>query len=337
MNGISVIICCYNSSLRLPVTLDHLIKQQNLGTIPWEIIIINNNSSDNTVEIANTILCNTSINYKIIDEPKPGIFYARITGIKESTYDVLIFVDDDNWLCEDYLKIAYQIMKNNPTVGLCGGVGNGAFEVEPPKWFKQYEGFYAIGDHKRTIEGILPKASSFLYGAGLVLRKQAYLELTNKGFKPLLVGREGKSLNSGDDSELCAAINIIGWNSYFSRDLKFSHFIPKSRLTEDYFNQLLKGLSNSSQICTIYNLVLQKKKPLCFYYLRKFIKNHIDILLIILRKSKTLNTNTINTYHVEKLFLKYIIQNNYKNILKLNHYMRIIKSLSINNSVLEKN
>jgi len=50
--GVSVIICCYNSVKRLPVTLAHLKSQVVFGQIPWEVIVIDNASTDRTAEVA---------------------------------------------------------------------------------------------------------------------------------------------------------------------------------------------------------------------------------------------------------------------------------------------
>ncbi len=50
--GVSIIICCYNSERRLPETLAHLFTQQVSEDIPWEIIVVNNASSDATSRIA---------------------------------------------------------------------------------------------------------------------------------------------------------------------------------------------------------------------------------------------------------------------------------------------
>ncbi len=52
MIGVSVIICCYNSSSRIIPTLQNLVKQRVPNHIPWEVIVVNNASTDNTGEVA---------------------------------------------------------------------------------------------------------------------------------------------------------------------------------------------------------------------------------------------------------------------------------------------
>ena len=100
MKKLSVIICCYNSENRLPETLKHIAKQNIKEGIKWEVVIIDNNSSDNTSNTAKSEWDKhkTNIPLRIITEPKQGLIFAREKGVNEATYDILIFSDDDNWL-----------------------------------------------------------------------------------------------------------------------------------------------------------------------------------------------------------------------------------------------
>ncbi|MCY7278070.1 MAG: glycosyltransferase family 2 protein, partial [Phormidesmis sp. CAN_BIN44] len=122
VNGISIVICCYNSAQRLPETLAHLAAQAIPSTVPWEIIIIDNASTDNTADVARASwLSTSSAPLHIIHEPQQGLSYARLRGFCESTYDVISFVDDDNWVCPEWVQTVSEIMTQHPHVGACGG------------------------------------------------------------------------------------------------------------------------------------------------------------------------------------------------------------------------
>src|SRR5687768_12830335 len=106
MNGFSIIICCYNSASRIDETLRYVSDL----TIPdgknCEVIVINNNSGDNTAELAvakKKIFDQRKIAFRVIEEPRPGLSVARKTGASASFYDTIIFCDDDNHLNPDYL------------------------------------------------------------------------------------------------------------------------------------------------------------------------------------------------------------------------------------------
>src|SRR5688572_10602380 len=99
-NGISVIICCYNSSSRLPETLKHLANQSVPGKINWELIVVNNASTDNTASVAETEWAkyNLEIPLHVVDQPVPGQSAARDKGYEVASHEYLLYVDDDNWL-----------------------------------------------------------------------------------------------------------------------------------------------------------------------------------------------------------------------------------------------
>ena len=100
MTGISIIICCYNSAKRLPETLAHLANQQVDGGVRWELILVNNNSTDETEVVAQNLwgALGSPAPLKIFEEPLPGLSYARNNGMKKAIYEVFLFCDDDNWL-----------------------------------------------------------------------------------------------------------------------------------------------------------------------------------------------------------------------------------------------
>jgi glycosyltransferase involved in cell wall biosynthesis len=134
--GISVIICCYNSASRLPVTLKHL-SQQNVDlVIPWEVIVVDNNSSDNTANIAlsywNASKTNTPL--RVIEEKMPGLSFARKKGIREAQYEYIIFCDDDNWLSDNYIQQAYNLMEQHHFAAAFGGQSEAVSDIPIPEW-----------------------------------------------------------------------------------------------------------------------------------------------------------------------------------------------------------
>ena len=52
--------------------------------------------------------------------PRAGQSFARLRGLAEARYEFLSFIDDDNWVCEDWVQIAYSQMLAHPDVGLLG-------------------------------------------------------------------------------------------------------------------------------------------------------------------------------------------------------------------------
>lgn len=272
--GVSVIVCCYNSANRLPQTLKHLSKQKVPSHVPWEVILVNNASTDETVKVAEKIWAENNPQFVpliILEQPIPGLVHAKELGLAASNYEYCLFCDDDNWLSEDYVRISFEMMEKEPLVGALGGQGEDCCEICAPKWFHSFKGAYAVGPQAKE-SGDVSFSRGYVYGAGAVFRKSALFQLREKGFKSLLIGRKGETASSGEDKELCFGLLIIGFRIWYDERLKFKHFIPKERLTEEYAKKILNGFIQASPILTLYKYVINKReKKLRLLWLKDFI------------------------------------------------------------------
>lgn len=256
--GVSIVICCHNSKERLPATLLHLSHQKVSSDLPWEIIVVDNASTDQTSQVA----------YDCWKEPQPaalrvilesqlGLIHARRRGIREAQYEIISFVDDDNWVCPDWVQVVAEIMCQHPQVGALGGHGQASCEVPPPQWFEQCQAYYALGKQGTGSEDIT-WTRGFLYGAGMTIRKSVWQTLLDKGFSPLLQGRSGKALTSGEDVELCYAMRLAGWRLWYDSRLTFQHFIPARRLNWEYVRKLHRGCGAGALWHLVYQYALEQ-------------------------------------------------------------------------------
>ena len=239
--GVSVVICTHNGARRLPKTLSHLAAQQTLQGIEWEVIVVDNASTDETSIVAESSwLRNPPAPLRVAHEPRLGLSNARHKGIEESKYEIVSFVDDDNWICPEWVQTISEIMRDAPDVGACGGKVEAVCEEDPPSWFGEYARDYAVGPQAEGT-GDVTFTRGYLWGAGLSIRKSAWRHLRQIGFKSLLVGRQGQSLTSGEDSELCFALRLAGWRLWYDERLKLQHYIPSNRLKWNYLRRLHRG------------------------------------------------------------------------------------------------
>lgn len=323
--GISIIICTYNGSERLNETLLHICKLS--FSYSFELIVVNNASTDNTIQVINYVLKSSTIDWKIVNESNPGLSHARWKGVLSARYDIILFCDDDNYLANNYLEVGFGIFNKNTKVGVLGGLGEPIFEVEKPKWFDTFSHSYAVGSLGK-INGVQKKLS-YHYGAACFFLKSALLHLNEIGFRSVLSDRKGDSLSSGGDVELCYAVQLLGYDLYYSDDLHFEHFIEKHRLDRAYYLRLKKGISASFPLLTAYeiykiNTVYQYKKYLfklllrsiliCFYILCQRIlflkRENADVAFVV-------NTSKVNAFfnnyrkavkhflYVNSLFIKF--------------------------------
>lgn len=284
--GVSIVICCYNGAPRLPETIHHIAQQSVPSNVPWEFILIDNASTDNSAELTRSLWAGYNIltPLKVVYEPQPGLSHARLKGFKSAKYDFVIMCDDDNWLQNDYVALVYNIMIERPKVAALGGWGTLAYEIEPPEWIEKAYIFAAGPQAAKSGK----TRESKLYGAGCVIRKSHYKTILHHGFRSLLSDRKGIELSSGGDYELCYAFAIAGYDLRYDERLKFVHFITKERLTWEYFVRYAKESSKCFDVLEAYkfvaiyrieNVAMIRVKDF-FYCLRIFLRINLKRLIV---------------------------------------------------------
>ena len=243
---VSVVICCHNGSTRLGPTLAHLLRQDVPPDLAWEVVLVDNASTDDTERIARTLWPGeTPVPMRVVTEPQLGLIYARLRGLSAARYEIVSFLDDDNWVAVDWVRRVAEIMAADPRVGACGGRTEAVTEMAPPPWFTDYAAWYAVGRQGESTGDITWRRGR-LWGAGLTLRKQAWKDLVENGFSATLSGRSGKQMSAGEDTEICYALRLAGWRLWYAEDLMLRHFIPAGRLTVDYLTRLRCGFGRQS-------------------------------------------------------------------------------------------
>jgi glycosyltransferase involved in cell wall biosynthesis len=262
--NISIIICCYNSANLIKPTLEHLANQK-LDGLSCEVILVDNNCTDNTIEVATNVWdsCGNPFTLRIETEKQPGLSYARRRGIMTAKGEITVFCDDDNWLDENYGLRAYNILKDKPDVGVVGGRGEAVSDIEFPFWFSTYQTSYAVGV-QHTSTGYISQRG-VVWGAGMTLRTKELKRFIECGFNSLFTDRVGTNLSSGGDGEICKWYLLTGYSLFYSEDLIYYHFIGSNRLNLAYLNKLLHGLSGTAKINQMYFNFIKihniKKKP----------------------------------------------------------------------------
>ncbi|MBD2576688.1 hormogonium polysaccharide biosynthesis glycosyltransferase HpsE [Oscillatoria sp. FACHB-1406] len=237
----TVAIPTYNGASRLSEVIEKLKAQIGTENIAWEILVIDNNSSDNTAQIVQEFQTHWSYPFPLQYhfEPEQGLAYARQRAINEAKGTFLGFIDDDNLVAPNWVAEALSFGREHPRAGAYGGQIHPAFEVPPPENFENIIGFLAIRERDTQPQQYNPKILSLPPGAGLVARVQAWRECFSK--PSLFAGRLGKSMVGGEDWEPLIYMHKAGWEIWYAPNLHLDHKIPASRLSEDYLLSLIHG------------------------------------------------------------------------------------------------
>ncbi|MCB2379726.1 glycosyltransferase family 2 protein [Hymenobacter sp. BT635] len=259
MNGITVLICTHNGAKRLPDTLRYVAAQQVSSTVDWEVLLISNASSDNTVEVAQSLqhTLNFQVPFRVLEEPVSGKENALIRGFNDAAYENIVIIDDDNWIAPNYLTLVDEIMSAHPEIGVLGGHAEGMFEIPAPDWFETFQAVYAVGPQNGGKSGPLPAHEGYLYGAGSVVRKSAWLKLLAHGFQFTTSTKRGKIIVSGEDVELGDAMQLAGYKLWYDDRLRFKHFMFKERLTWSYLMRIGQGTASSQLTSIVYYFIFR--------------------------------------------------------------------------------
>lgn len=242
--GVSLVVCTHNGATRLPAALAHLAAQEVAAALRWEVLVVDNASTDDTAAAARAAWpVAPPAPLRVIPEPRVGLGHARLRGLDAASYEVVGFVDDDNWLAPDWVQRAWEVMDAHADVGACGSQGEPVFESgAPPPWFAGSAHSYAVGDQGDAGDvGPGP-----LWGAALIVRRAAWQAVRDAGFEPMLAGRQGSLPMAGEDTELCFALEHAGWRLWYEPRLRFRHAIPASRLTWPYARAIHYGFGFAS-------------------------------------------------------------------------------------------
>jgi glycosyltransferase involved in cell wall biosynthesis len=255
--GVSLVICTYNGAARITKTLEHILKQEVGAAIPWEVILVDNGSTDHTDEVARAAW-KSGIPFKIIREMRRGVTFARATGVENAAYEYVSYIDDDNRIAPDWVTVLYHTFSENPGIGMCGGQNEGVYEIPPPAWFEPVRLCYAVGA-QGTKTSDITDSKGLLWGAGMSFRKSCYLNVISLGFRFHADGKPG-SVVRGEDTELSVAFMAAGYRLWYVEALRLQHFMPAGRLKWEYAVSLFKGLGEFEFLLDLYRNAIRNSR-----------------------------------------------------------------------------
>lgn len=231
---VTVLICNYNYGRHLGETIESVLAQtwKNI-----EIIVLD----DGPIDKSREVLKKYKDRIRLILKENDVQASAFNIGFAEARGEIICFLDSDDTLAApNWIRLVSEIMTTHSEVGACGGRTEAVFEKEPPDWFADYASSYVVGRQSDKI-GDVTWSRGWLWGAGLTVRKKAWRELVENGFQPVLSGRSGNKISSGEDVEICYALRLAGWRLCYSDKLFLQHFIPAERLALEYLSKLKIG------------------------------------------------------------------------------------------------
>lgn len=243
----SIIICTYNREKYIYNAMKS-IAEQNIPFSEYEIVLINNKSTDDTEAICETFSKDyPQIQFRYFIEYNQGLSYARNRGIAESQGDILVFVDDDATVFEHYLQSIDDFFTAYPNAIACGGPIKPVYEVEKPQWLSHFTE-QLIGGALYEGDKTTPfKNGKYPGGGNSAFRKESFEKY---GLFNVELGRKGTSLIGAEEKDLYGRFTKNKEIFYYVPGMGIYHHIPDKKLTNEHFVKLTYSIGQSERIRT---------------------------------------------------------------------------------------
>jgi glycosyltransferase involved in cell wall biosynthesis len=227
---VTITIQTYNHAETLDQTLESLRKVHCPAKSDYEILIVDNNSTDNTAWVINKYCQLFWPRLRSIFESRQGLSYARNCALRHAKGQIACFLDDDVIVNEDWLEAVISAFeKYSPAV-----VGGRSYLIYPhnqkPLWLPvERESLLSRLDHG---DQTLVDTDKDLFGLNFSVLKDVALDAG--GFDTRL-GRSGVSLNSGEEKDLLQRIRRMGKIAVYEPKAIVGHIVHPGRLKKRWF------------------------------------------------------------------------------------------------------
>ncbi len=238
--AVSVVICTYNRDKFIVEALNCL-ALQTLSADLFEIIVVDNNSTDKTAVIVQKFIAgHPQLNCRYVLEKNKGLSFARNRGIQEARAPVITYIDDDAEATPGFLQSIAGFMDADKTIaGIGGKVIPKYSESEEPKWMSKYlNGFVGLMDY-----GPVPKRfdSTMKYPAGCNMTYTRDILQKAGGFNNQLTFRS-------DDKYIFFQVSKLSDKIYYLPQAMLYHNIDNDRLSFINFKKLFLKSGNEEKI-----------------------------------------------------------------------------------------
>lgn len=235
---IAAVISTYNRCELLCAALDSLLAQSS-HEVRYEVIVVDNNSNDQTREVVEGYRARGHQNLTYIFEPRQGVSYARNTGIAHARARLIAFVDDDVRVSDKWIATIKRKFDSHPEIDCIGGKVLPQFRTPVPRWLTRDQwmplGLQDYGDEPLSINAENPLC---LVSANLVVRRTVF---DQTGPFALHLQRVKDSIGSIEDAELLERFWRSGRHCMYVPDLTVTTEVPSERMTKSYHRRWHTG------------------------------------------------------------------------------------------------
>jgi glucosyl-dolichyl phosphate glucuronosyltransferase len=226
---ITVVVCTYNRSESLANTLDNIAKSTLPQSVTWEVLVVDNNSSDATADVVKDCSRRFPGRIRYLFEPEPGKSYALNRAVRESEGAILAFVDDDATVDPAWLRRLIAPLNDSAWSG-SGGPVILQWSCPRPNWISTRNMAPLAGFNPPRGAG----ETQELFGTNMAFRRVMFEKYgpfrTDLGPTPT-----GEIPRTSEDTEFVERVVTGGEHLFFEPGAVVYHPVPLHRLRKAYF------------------------------------------------------------------------------------------------------
>ena len=234
---VSVLVCTFNRDRLLARTLDTLAAMRVGPQLRWEVIVVDNNSTDSTRASTEARIASFPVPLRLVFEARQGKAQALTTGIAKSRAAFIAFTDDDVEIPEDWLENAVRPLMEWTDIDYTGGPVHPMYELSPPSWIAGDPGVMwgplALLDYGAE-PFIFEDRQRIPLGVNMAVRRSLIDRVG--GFHPALE-RKGTSLMGQGQAEFFFRTRAAGARGLYVPTMRLRHHVPAARMTREYYRR----------------------------------------------------------------------------------------------------
>lgn len=217
---VSVVVCSYNRATLLIRCLRSL-EVQTADKRLYEVIVVNNNSTDQTQEVAENF-SHANANFRVVIEQRQGLSCARNRGCREAKGRFVAYIDDDATARPDWCEKILSFITRQPAVAAFGGPYVSGYLSEKPAWYKDEYGSWSLPGRERPME-----EGEFVRGTNMIFRTDV---LSAAGGFDETLGMTGTAAAYGEEVNLHVRLRISGVEVYYCPEIVVEHLVMPGKM-----------------------------------------------------------------------------------------------------------
>jgi GT2 family glycosyltransferase len=339
---ISIVISTYNRCDQLRHALNAVLDQRT-HDLSCEVIVVDNNSTDATRPVIESLIRSGATNLRYVFEPRQGSSYGRNAGIEHAAAPLIAFTDDDIRPAPDWVNQLKQGFDEHPEVDFIGGKVLPLWRTDPPAWLTPDHwsplALVDYGDKTITVDAERPLC---LVGANLAFRREVFRRVGMFSPKHQLCGRDDRNgIGSTEDYDMELRIWNNGGKGLYAPDAVVISDVDPDRLTKAYHRRWYAGharFSSRMRLKEIFSadgrLVPQRTQASRLFGVPSFV--YLELFWSLARWTQAafrrdesgtfFHENRVRhcVYYIRQLYLQHAAERNHSPVVEVAQFIRTV-------------